>query len=1128
MDAISTGRMPSRQDRTTPSAANRSMIKTFFSLYERIPVRYRITMGLVGLMSGSLLIASGLGFFPNEQEEILKGRSKLCESLAISGTAMVSTGQFSTLKATMDSLVNRDPDVLSISLRRASDGLIIQSRSKEGNVVAAELAGDVEQIEVPVFRNGDQWGVLEVRFRGTGGLLGLNHWAPAWLLVVMIPVCFVQFNFYLRKTLKQLNPTDRVPQHVQDAFDTLSVGLLLMDGNNRILFGNIEFADSIAEERNSLIGVDASTLQWEVVDSSADLPWVQVSKTEFPVSDYLVQMVVAGRRRTFTVNCSKVGRGAMATFDDITLLEEARKAAQRANESKSIFLANMSHEIRTPLNAVLGFTDVLRRGLITDTDETTEHLNLIYRSGKHFLELINDILDLSKIEAGKMEMESIDSDVAKIVLDTVDVLNVRARQRELMLNVEFETRLPRFIQSDPTRLKQIITNLIGNAIKFTTDGSVTVNMKVAEGNAPRLLIDVTDTGIGMTPEHRERIFESFGQADQSTTRKFGGTGLGLSISKHLTEKLGGTLTVTSELGVGSTFTVTLPIDPSQLDLMLDPSEIMRQRNESTAARPGKGAIRLPAKHVLIVDDGESNRRLIELILSRAGAIVSSAYNGRDALESLAEQDYALILMDMQMPVMDGYTAVRKIRSAGLKNPIVALTGNAMKGDREKCIDAGCDDFLTKPVDLDKLLCCVAQYIGRVADDDPDTEPAAADDEGCTTQPHAAHSLHPAAASSIQANSGSIPDEFVDQLEVQLDALEKVVQGVEDDPASSEAEVPVAQLPEAQVTEAQVTEAQVTEAQVTEAQVTEVEVPEIQMLNAQAPDAPTPEDGQANRSVSAAEPVEDPQPEAGTGQPNPVAAILNKIQDMQESIDVVPPNWPIDQQPSNESQQLPSDRSLDPIPGPEGLQERRPAAEGQGEQRPVVEFPAEASQGEADQMVGRHLAATRPEEQTTEECPTEQNLVEAGLEQCPTEEQTTEPSPPPQVPNQEGPEEPAAFEERPRPVEAAEPPPAAQGSPVHSTLPVDDPDFRDIVIDFVGRLDERLEQMQQMCDQQQFVELSQQGHWLKGSAGTVGYAPLAAAARQLEFAAKAEQADEASRCMQGIMAVRRRLVVPIAD
>ncbi len=221
-------------------------------IINRISVRQRISLGLIGMVVGSLLFASALGFFPNEQKEILKGRSKFCETLAISGTAMASSGQLSTLTATLESIVNRDDDVLSIGLRTEQDGLLVAAGSHQENWIA-EIDSSVQQMRVPVYRKGQQWGHLEVCFRSTGGLLGLNYWAPAWLLVFIIPACFLQFNFYLRKTLKQLDPSDRVPQHVQEALDTLSVGLLLLDGQHRILYGNTEFAESVGTDASELL-----------------------------------------------------------------------------------------------------------------------------------------------------------------------------------------------------------------------------------------------------------------------------------------------------------------------------------------------------------------------------------------------------------------------------------------------------------------------------------------------------------------------------------------------------------------------------------------------------------------------------------------------------------------------------------------------------------------------------------------------------------------------------------------------------------------------------------------------------------------------------------------------------------
>ncbi len=957
-------------------------------LLDRIPVRSRITFGLVGLTVGSLLIASALGFFPNEQKEILRGRGKLCESLAISSTAMASSNHFPALKATLDSLVNRDPDVVSIGLRTRADGLLVSSGDHDQHWVA-EAGTNIQQMRVPVYRKGEHWGHLEVCFRGTGGLLGLNYWAPAWLLIVMIPACFIQFSIYLRKTLKQLNPSDRVPQHVQDAFDTLSVGLILLDESNRIVYGNTELAKSIEHDAADLDGLDASRLPWQLCsDDDRDLPWIEVWKTGASVNDQILQMVVNGRLRTFSVNCSRVGKGGMATFDDITLLQEAREAAQQASESKSAFLANMSHEIRTPLNAVLGFTDVLRRGLVTDTDESLEHLNMIHRSGKHLLELINDILDLSKIEAGKMDVESIDTRPDQIILDTVDVLRVRAEEKDLELRVEFSSSIPRRIKSDPTRLKQIITNLVGNAIKFTESGSVTVATRMQDGETPRLAIEIKDTGIGMTPEQQERIFESFSQADESTTRKFGGTGLGLSISRRLAEALGGELTVSSEVGVGSTFHVVLPVQCENVGDMLTADEILASHRIVPTKLNSNDLVRLPAKSVLVVDDGEANRRLIELVLGRAGAKVTSVENGLEAIKMLSERDFEMVLMDMQMPVLDGYTTTRRLRSVGLKTPIIALTGNAMKGDREKCLDAGCDDFLPKPVDIDKLLRRTVRFLGPA----DATSTSAADD--CKSE-------------TVDSASGShsLEETF----------LTEHVNAPSREAADDDAEAIYSTLP------------------MDDPEFHEIVVDFVDRLDTRL-------EGMA-ASLEAAD----------------YGAVRGDA------------HW------------------LKGAGGTVGF--------------PAFTAPAErleraVDEADRDQAV-EILRAIRDIHRRV--------VVPALHSNAPRQEASRA------YPVQPGDD--SAFAS------------CGDDAAIFCTLPLDDLEFCEIVRDFVDRLDLRLEEMMQHQVANEFDQLAEDAHWLKGSGGTVGYAEFAAPAAALADAAKRRSADDTRLSLDAILAVRRRLVVP---
>jgi CheY-like chemotaxis protein len=390
------------------------------------------------------------------------------------------------------------------------------------------------------------------------------------------------------------------------------------------------------------------------------------------------------------------------------------ESADAANRTKSEFLANMSHEIRTPMNSILGFTDVLRRGFAADEQTRQHYLDTIHSSGRHLLELINDILDLSKIEAGRLEVEHKACAPSELISELVTMFTVPAQNRGISLEFATAGPVPETILTDPTRFRQIVANLLGNAIKFTEKGGVKVVARLLPNpEKPQLAIDVIDTGIGISPEGLEKIFNPFVQADSTMTRRFGGTGLGLAISRRFAAALGGELTVTSELGRGSTFTVTLDTGPLDGTRLLNAFEAQSSSTRS-GNRSAKELPKLPPARVLIADDGETNRQLIEVILTRAGVQVEHADNGEVAVRMATSQPFDLILMDMQMPLMDGYAATTRLRQLGLSIPIVALTANAMKGDEEKCRGAGCSAFLVKPVDLDELMYCLAEQLKGIA------------------------------------------------------------------------------------------------------------------------------------------------------------------------------------------------------------------------------------------------------------------------------------------------------------------------------------------------------------------------------------------------------------------------------
>jgi PAS domain S-box-containing protein len=399
-------------------------------------------------------------------------------------------------------------------------------------------------------------------------------------------------------------------------------------------------------------------------------------------------------------------------------LREAMLHAEQTTRIKTEFLANVSHEIRTPMTAILGFTEVLLEEAARGgaPHATVDALRTIQRNGDYLLALLNDILDLSKIESGRLEVERVTFSPVAVVREVERLMRVRAEAKAIGFHVEFAGALPEHVEGDPTRVRQILINLVGNAIKFTEVGDVRLRIHLRDDPAPaRLRFEVSDTGIGITPAERAKLFRPFGQADSSTTRRYGGTGLGLTISKRLTDLLDGSIEVESEPGHGTLFRVDLPA--GNLDGV---ARVAAHQSLGPAeARDGDAEPRLQGR-VLLVEDGPDNQRLISLLLQRAGLEVVLAENGQQAIERVhaervAGSQFALVLMDMQMPVMDGYTATKILRRQGFAAPIVALTAHAMDTERARCISAGCDDFATKPIDRARFYALLRRHLQAAKD-----------------------------------------------------------------------------------------------------------------------------------------------------------------------------------------------------------------------------------------------------------------------------------------------------------------------------------------------------------------------------------------------------------------------------
>ncbi len=449
--------------------------------------------------------------------------------------------------------------------------------------------------------------------------------------------------------------------------------------------------------------------------------------------DFTAPFVTAKGRHLWTRGMGKAERRTddsvrlYGAFQDVTEshlksieLVKARDTAQAANRAKSQFLANMSHEIRTPLTAMLGYTDILREdGDIARAPETRlQTLETIRSAGQHLMSVINNILDLSKIEADRMLIQPVETSLVGTLAEIESFMRPKASTKGLALMVLMETPVPERIISEPTHLRQIIMNLAANAVKFTESGSVTIRVRVVNGDhGPRLNVDVEDSGSGMTPEQSIAIFNPFTQADSGMARRFGGTGLGLTISRRLAELMDGHVTLErTEPGRGSMFRLDLPLQPAPGTSMASSIERRTPRTPAPLAPLAPISIKLSGR-ILLAEDGPDNQRLIAFHLKKAGAVVDVADNGRIALNMLemaeaASKPYDLLVTDMQMPEMDGYALACILRHRGSTLAILALTAHAMAEDRTRCLDSGCDDYATKPIDKAALLAKCAAWIGK--------------------------------------------------------------------------------------------------------------------------------------------------------------------------------------------------------------------------------------------------------------------------------------------------------------------------------------------------------------------------------------------------------------------------------
>ena len=695
--------------------------------------RIQMTIGLLGIVMLVYWLGTAVHsrLVPDRETVELKAQ---ISSVAVTSSLLIQENEFLLLEDFITQMLVRFPNFRSIGVRNRAGKLVVSTPDHQSTWVDPNLS-DRDRFNSGLNRGNRRWGQIEYTFKAKDTSWATpDHLRDAFLLIGTA----VGFMLYLGRMMGSMRPPKNMPNEVRSTLDILGGGLMVLNKSGKIVIANEAFTHSCGCDVKDVVGkYPEKVFQWLNADGTplTNPPWKHAIKTGERVYEDVVRMVVNNSEGiedtlTFKVNCAPVksqsstGNGVLVSLANVTELERSKLAAEDANSAKSDFLANMSHEIRTPMNAILGFTDWLQRGMVDSPEEQQEYLATIHSSGSHLLRLINDILDLSKIEAGKLEIDRIQENPFKIVNDVASILSVRAKDKGIDLITEYENELPVSVLTDDVRLRQVITNLAGNAIKFTSEGHVKISTRYVEKpiGEDQIEVRISDTGIGMTSEQVAKIFQPFVQADNSVTRKFGGTGLGLSISKRIVEALGGEIDVSSEAGVGTELSFHVKIGDCKQAEKISVEEDAQRHNATKNKAKLENKTDLYGGNVLLVDDGVANRKLINLILTKAGCIVTEAPNGKVGSDLALEYKFDLILMDMQMPVMDGYQATRRLRENGYKGPIMALTANAMSNDRDLCMDAGCNDFLAKPVDIDQLLESVTKYI------QPQTRPEKSSDK----------------------------------------------------------------------------------------------------------------------------------------------------------------------------------------------------------------------------------------------------------------------------------------------------------------------------------------------------------------------------------------------------------------